>query len=272
MDNVYATPTLMRAARGAYARSIRVQLSAIGIDDLPRNGPFILAGIDQSGGPRPDMPGELGVTKQAVSQVVDILVNRGYLDRSPDPQDRRRINLELTERGKQVVDAVIRATDAVDHELEERLSADQIEAMRAGLLALADIKTASIAKGTGKRRPVPQFRHFSPIFPVRDLAAAMAHYTALGFDTFASADGSDYGFADRDGAHLHLAVDPDLDAARNTTSTYLYVRDADSVHQQWSQPGIGGRTEPVAVTAYDFREGSHVDPDGNRIRFGSPIE
>jgi hypothetical protein len=30
-------PILMRAARGAYARSIRAQLHSLGIDDLPRN-------------------------------------------------------------------------------------------------------------------------------------------------------------------------------------------------------------------------------------------
>ena len=51
-----ATPTLMRAARGVYARSIRAELQTIGIDDLPRNGAFILAGIDTAGGPRPDLP------------------------------------------------------------------------------------------------------------------------------------------------------------------------------------------------------------------------
>ncbi len=51
----FATPTLMRSARGAYARSIRAQLQAIGIDDLPRNGAFILAGIDSTGGPRGDL-------------------------------------------------------------------------------------------------------------------------------------------------------------------------------------------------------------------------
>ena len=86
-----ATPTLMRIARGAYARSIRAQLHAIGVDDLPRNGAFILAGIDTTGGPRGDLPADLGVTKQAVSQLIDTLVNRGYLVRSADPGDRRRI-------------------------------------------------------------------------------------------------------------------------------------------------------------------------------------
>ena len=157
----FATPTLMRAARGAYARSIRAQLHAIGIDDLPRNGAFILAGIDTTGGPRGDLPADLGVTKQAVSQVIDTLASRGYLTRSPDPDDRRRITLELTERGQQVVDAVLRGVEAVDLQLQERVSPEQIEAMRSVLLSLAEIKSASLTTGTGMKRPARQFRQFS---------------------------------------------------------------------------------------------------------------
>src|ERR1700722_19913696 len=95
----FATPTLMRSARGAYAQSIRAELHAIGIDDLPRNGAFILAGVDAAGGPRQDLPSELGVTKQAVSLVIDVLVSRGFIKRGSDPEDRRRITLELTESG-----------------------------------------------------------------------------------------------------------------------------------------------------------------------------
>jgi len=265
----FATPTLMRAARGAYARSIRAQLHAIGIDDLPRNGAFILAGIDTTGGPRGDLPADLGVTKQAVSQLIDTLVNRGYLIRGPDPDDRRRIILELTERGQQVVDAVLRGIEAVDLQLQERVSPEQIEAMRSVLLSLAEIKSASLTTGTGLKRPARQFRHFSPIFPVRNLAAALAHYSALGFDTFAYADGDGYGFADREGTGLHLAADPD---PVHHASTYLYVRDADALYEEWSRPGIGGHTRPVGPTPYKLREGSHTDPDGNLIRFGSPMD
>jgi len=265
----FATPTLMRAARGAYARSIRAQLHAIGIDDLPRNGAFILAGIDTMGGPRGDLPADLGVTKQAVSQLIDTLVNRGYLIRGPDPDDRRRIILELTERGQQVVDAVLRGIEAVDLQLQERVSPEQIEAMRSVLLSLAEIKSASLTTGTGLKRPARQFRHFSPIFPVRNLAAALAHYSALGFDTFAYADGDGYGFADREGTGLHLAADPD---PVHHASMYLYVRDADALYEEWSRPGIGGHTRPVGPTPYKLREGSHTDPDGNLIRFGSPMD
>jgi hypothetical protein len=50
------------------------------------------------------------------------------------------------------------------------------------------------------------------------------------------------------------------------------VRDADALFEEWSQPGIGGLTRPVGLMAYGLREGSHVDPDGNEIRFGSEAE
>ena len=265
------TPTLMRSARGAYARSIRVQLHAIGIDDLPRNGPFILAGIDTTGGPSDDLRADLGVTRQAVSQVTDILVNRGYLERSPDPDDRRRIALELTERGREVVDAVVRGVETVDRQLRERVTPAQIEAARAVLLALTDIKGAGLETGTGRKRPARQLRRFSPIFPVRDLADTLAHYSSLGFDAFAYDDVGHYGFADREGVGLHLAADPGHVPAHHA-STYLYVRDADALYEEWSRPGIGGRTLPVGPTPYKLREGSHTDPDGNLIRFGSPEE
>jgi DNA-binding MarR family transcriptional regulator/catechol 2,3-dioxygenase-like lactoylglutathione lyase family enzyme len=267
--NELATATLMRGARGAYAQSIRAELHAMGIDDLPRNAALILAGVDTSGGPRQNLPSELGVTKQAVSLVIDTLVDRGYLERRTDPDDRRRVILELTDKGQEVVGAVERGTESVDRRLEERVSHEQIHAMRTVLIALGEIKTTAVTAGTGRQRRPRELRNFSPIFPVRNLAAALEHYRALGFKT--SSHESDYGFCDRDGLSLHLALEEDHDGA-HPASAYLYVRDADALYEQWSQPGIGGRTEPVGPTAYKFREGSHADPDGNVIRFGSPIE
>jgi DNA-binding MarR family transcriptional regulator len=267
----YATPTLMKSARGVYAQSIRAYLNAIGVDDLPRNGAFILAGASTPGGPRQDLPSELGVSKQAVSQAIDVLVNRGYLTRQAASGDRRRVDLELTARGQEVLEAVVRGVDAVDRKLAERVSPEQVQAMRSALIALTEIKTDAITTGAGQRRPVGQLRSFSPIFPVRDLGAALAHYAALGFRTFAYEGGDDYGFANRDGTGLHLAARAEGDAP-HPGAAYLYVRDADALYAEWTRPGIGGHTHPVGPTAYQLREGSHVDPDGNLIRFGSPMK
>lgn len=273
--NALATPTLMRLARGAYAQVIRAQLEEIGVDDLPRNGAFILAGIGAGdgaeGGPRTDLPRELGVTKQAVSQLIDVLAGRGYLERGADSGDRRRVALELTGRGREVVEAVVRGVDLVDDQLAERLPDGHVDAMRAGLIALAEIKAEDLATGKGVR-PAPktrQLRRFSPIFGVRDLAAALAHYASLGFRTSVYDDADYYGFADRDGTGLHLALRDDDDLRPGTA--YLYVRDADALYEEWSRPGIGGHTHPAVPTDYKLREGSHTDPDGNLIRFGSPL-
>jgi len=117
------------------------------------------------------------------------------------------------------------------------------------------------------------FRSFSPVFPVRDLRRALAHYEALGFDAAPYADGDAYGFADRDEVSLHLSLDEGgHDHGHEHVGTaYLYVADADALYDEWGRPGIGGLTQRVNDTPYQLREGSHTDPDGNLIRFGSPM-
>jgi DNA-binding MarR family transcriptional regulator len=263
-----AIPTLMRAARGAYARSIRSQLRAIGIDDLPKNGAFVLFRLYEGSEPREDLPAGLGVSKQAVSQVIDVLVNRGYVVRGADASDRRRITLELTERGHQVVAAVWRGTEAIDKQLATRVSPAEVAALRSGLMALADIKAEATAAGTGTPRRARQLRRFNPIFAVRNLGSALAHYRALGFKTLAYEDGDDYGFANRDGLSIHFTCNPE----RHPGAAYLDVRDADALYEEWSVSGASGVTHAVGPTEYGLREGSHTDPVGNLIRFGSPDE
>jgi len=117
--------------------------------------------------------------------------------------------------------------------------------------------------------PPAHLTQFSPIFPVRDLRRALAHYQSLGFATRAYEDADEYGFADRDGIGLHLTAGAGADGGR--ASAYLHVDDADRLYDEWTGPGIGGITRPVGDTAYHLREGSHVDPDGNVVRFGSPV-
>lgn len=50
----------------------------------------------------------------------------------------------------------------------------------------------------------------APIFPVSDLAAALAYYRGLGFGA-REWDGGGYGFVTFDGAEIHLGVEPDLE-------------------------------------------------------------
>jgi DNA-binding MarR family transcriptional regulator len=141
-------PALLRGARGAYADAIRERLAAAGYDDLPRNGAYVLGGAANHGAPIADLVRELRVSKQAASQLIDTLVLRGYLERLADAGDRRRIVIELTERGRGAAAAVEEGVHEVDRRLEELISADGMRGLRNGLLALWHIaETRRAASG-----------------------------------------------------------------------------------------------------------------------------
>lgn len=133
-------PALLRAARGSYGNAIRVRLAAAGFDDMPRNGAFVLGGLVNRGGQAQSLVRELGVSKQAASQLIDTLVTRGYLVRTVDDDDRRRINLVATERGRAAAAAVKDGVDAIDAELASMLTPAELAGFRAGLVALTDIR------------------------------------------------------------------------------------------------------------------------------------
>jgi DNA-binding MarR family transcriptional regulator len=140
-----AIPALLRAARGAYGHAIKARLASAGLDDLPRNGPYVLGGMANHGGSAGDLVRQLGVSKQAAGQLIDVLVLRGYLERRPDPEDRRRMTIVLTERGRAAAAAVRAGVEEVDGELASRLSVSQFEAFRVGLVELCAIREAAEA-------------------------------------------------------------------------------------------------------------------------------
>jgi DNA-binding MarR family transcriptional regulator len=133
-------PALLRGARGGYGHTIAAMLAAAGFEDLPRNGPFVLGGMANHGGSTVEIIRGLGVSRQAASQLIDTLVLRGYLDRQVNRDDRRRMDIELTERGRAAAAVVRAAVEKVDRQLTVKLSPAQLAGLRAGLAALATIK------------------------------------------------------------------------------------------------------------------------------------
>ena len=110
----------------------------------------------------------------------------------------------------------------------------------------------------------------SPVFPVSDLDAAVAHYSALGFET-ESFPASGFAFVRTGRTEIHLQRVPDLNPSTSTSSCYLLVTDADSLYREWEDSEALGYLVPPADTEFGLREFSHIDIDGNVIRIGSPI-
>jgi catechol 2,3-dioxygenase-like lactoylglutathione lyase family enzyme len=106
-----------------------------------------------------------------------------------------------------------------------------------------------------------------PIFVVSNVSQAVAHYERLGFSTSRHDNG--YAFAHRNELTIHLAG-PGVDPVRvGRGSIYMHVDDADALAEEWRNSGIDF-IEPQDAE-WGKREGSHTDPDGNLIRFGSPL-
>jgi catechol 2,3-dioxygenase-like lactoylglutathione lyase family enzyme len=129
-------------------------------------------------------------------------------------------------------------------------------------------RALQIARSGG---PVQVVGH-EPVFRVADVQRAVEHYERLGFRT--ERHDESYAFANLGNLTLHLAQDggdwPGYHPDRHMTSVlYIHVEDADQLAADWRAAGV--TVEGPSDEDYGKREGQHVDPDGNLIRFGSPI-
>lgn len=136
-------PALLRHARTTYGRAMRGSLAEAGCDDLPGNGLYVIGALARQNSALARIIAELGMSKQAAGQLVDTLVLRGYLERSVDMTDRRRLNVALTERGRAAAAAQAVGRDAVDRKLEARIGLAEVATMRRALASLIEIGRAA---------------------------------------------------------------------------------------------------------------------------------
>ena len=90
-----------------------------------------LSALRIAGPPHQLSPTRLGkglmLSSAGVTSRVDRLERRGLVRRLPDPDDRRGVIVELTEQGRDVVDAAVAALTVSDRDLMERLEPAEIE-------------------------------------------------------------------------------------------------------------------------------------------------
>ena len=102
-----------------------------------------------------------------------------------------------------------------------------------------------------------------PCFEVADVEQPVGHYQLLGFAI--SHHDENYAFAHRDNLTIHLAHSEQ--PTTGPAALYIHVDDADRLAEDWRAAGVN----VIGPDDYDYgkREGSHRDPDGNLLRFGS---
>jgi DNA-binding MarR family transcriptional regulator len=80
---------------------------------------------------------EMGVTKQAVSKLVDTLVTAGYVDRRSNQADRRRSDLHLTTKGRKAARIIESAVKSTERGFIAEVGAESFGQLRQALDRLA---------------------------------------------------------------------------------------------------------------------------------------
>jgi DNA-binding MarR family transcriptional regulator len=107
------------------------RLAAHGHDEVRLPHGNVLQYLDDDGTRVSVLAERAALTKQAMAQLVAHLEEHGYVERVPDPRDRRAKLVRATARGREVY-AIVRAFIAdLDARLERELGAAKVRRLRA---------------------------------------------------------------------------------------------------------------------------------------------
>jgi MarR family transcriptional regulator, organic hydroperoxide resistance regulator len=84
-----------------------------------------------------------GTKLPAASVLADNLVQAGLIERSDDPQDRRRVQLRLTDRGEEIVRRPREVGQLISSWLE-KMEPEELAALTRGLQTLAEVSGANV--------------------------------------------------------------------------------------------------------------------------------
>ncbi|MEZ4520508.1 MAG: MarR family winged helix-turn-helix transcriptional regulator [Thermomicrobiales bacterium] len=129
---------LLRLPSRAIVRRIARDLARAGHDDLSPAQFVAFQYLPPEGARTTELAEQAGITKQSMSALVRALISQGYLERLPDPTDRRASIVVRTERGWEIERIARTAISALVDEWRDALAPGQLDAGIEMLGALAD--------------------------------------------------------------------------------------------------------------------------------------
>ncbi len=129
----------MRLPWEAVTHRLLGALHESGFDDIdgPQLSVLLWPGPE---GMRPsDLAARMRVTKQALNYLLGTLEQNGYLERHPDPDDRRARRIALTDRGRKLIPVLRGAVAETEREWAAALGEDRFAELRELLVELNDV-------------------------------------------------------------------------------------------------------------------------------------
>jgi len=103
-----------------------VELDARGYTDVRPVHDFALQAILRGADNASELGRRMSVTKQSAAKTIAVLEERGYVAREPDPVDRRRMRLQVTERGLAMLHEGEKIFDELREQWENQVGAEAV--------------------------------------------------------------------------------------------------------------------------------------------------
>ncbi|HVC06103.1 MAG TPA: MarR family transcriptional regulator [Solirubrobacterales bacterium] len=120
------------------------ELEAAGYGDIRPTHGCVFRFVREDGMRLTELATLAGMTKQSVGEVVDDLSERGYVERIPDPDDRRAKLISLTEKGEVAQRIGYGLFAEIEARWAERYGADRLALMRELLEEIASTEAPDL--------------------------------------------------------------------------------------------------------------------------------
>jgi DNA-binding MarR family transcriptional regulator len=118
-------PTIInvfRQAAGLMIDDLIARLDAAGFAGLTPAHSAVFENLDPGGTRLTELAARARITHQSMSELISVLQQRGYLERRPDPGDRRARIVCLTPTGRKMIRQSIKEIAAIEAEWRSRLA------------------------------------------------------------------------------------------------------------------------------------------------------
>jgi DNA-binding MarR family transcriptional regulator len=123
-------PGLMEIVTEALFVEFRAELAQAGYGDVRPTHGCVFRFVREDGMRLTELAAMAGMTKQSIGEIVDDLARLGYVERIPDPADRRAKLICLTEKGEEAQRVGYRLFFKLEERWAERYGAERMQTMR----------------------------------------------------------------------------------------------------------------------------------------------
>jgi DNA-binding MarR family transcriptional regulator len=127
---------LLRLVYQQYSQDIDAALREAGFDDIRPSAANVFPFVPPEGITVSELAELARVRKQTMAQAVEQLERTGYVERRPNPRDRRSQLVRLTDRGRLVPPVTHAAAERVEQRWAQLTSRNELEGLRDGLIHL----------------------------------------------------------------------------------------------------------------------------------------